>query len=206
MERHEPRVLSLQMQFRQFHAALAIRIGAPFNSTMADTPEIPEAKDPFEKIIALTIAVLAVVLAFVDNTGNNGQADAIVKTNQASNQWAYYQAKSVKQNLAETQASLLAVLSPSDAAAAKAKLAQVTADAQRYEAEKKEIKTKAEQLEKEAQHGQDIDDRCDIATLLLQVAVVICSIALLSRWKAIFYAGVGIGVAGAIVSVTAFMM
>lgn len=173
---------------------------------MADAPEIPEAKDPFEKVIALTIAILAVVLAFVDNTGNNGQADAIVKTNLASNQWSYYQSKSLKENLAESNATLLGLLTPVDAAAAKAKLEEMKAQSARYDGEKKEIKAKAEALEAEAQHGQDIDDRCDIAALLLQIAVVICSIALLVSWRPIYYLGVGVGIAGLAVSVTAFLM
>ena len=58
----------------------------------------------------------------------------------------------------------------------------------------------------EAAKGQAIDDRCDIAALLLQIGVVVCSIAILVRWNAIFYAGLTVGIAGIAVSVTAFMM
>lgn len=157
-------------------------------------------------MVALTIAILAVVLAFVDNTGNNGQADAIVKTTLASNEWARYQAKSIKENLAENNVVLLSLLSPADAAAAKAKLEELKSEVTRYEGEKKEIRLTAESLVKEAQQGQAIDDRCDIATLLLQIAVVVCSIALLVHWKPIFYVGLVTGIAGVAVSVTAFMM
>lgn len=157
-------------------------------------------------MIALSIAILAVVLAFVDNTGNNGQADAIVKTNLASNQWAYYQAKSLKENLAESNADLLAVLAPADSAAAKARLEESKKEATRYEAEKKEIKAKAEALQKEAELGQMIDDQCDVAALFLQIAVVICSIAILVRWRAIFFMGATVGLIGVYQSVIAFMM
>jgi ABC-type xylose transport system substrate-binding protein len=166
--------------------------------------EVPEAKDPFERLIALSVAILAVVLAFVDNTGNNGQADAIVKTNLASNQWAYYQAKSLKENLSANNAELLAALAPNDAA--KAKVEELNKQAARYEAEKKEIKDKAEALTKEAEHGQSIDDQCDIAALLLQIAVVICSIAILVRWKAIYFVGLAVGVAGVYEGIVAFLM
>ena len=114
---------------------------------MADV-ELPEAKDPYEKLIALSVAILAVVLAFVDNTGNNGQADAIVKTNLASNQWAYYQAKSLKENFAANNAELLSALTTNDAA--KAKIEELKQEAARYDAEKKEIKAAAEALTKEA--------------------------------------------------------
>lgn len=60
---------------------------------MAEAPEIPEANDPFEKQVAVTIACLAVVLAFIGNKGDNAKTDAIIKTNEASNQWGYFQAK-----------------------------------------------------------------------------------------------------------------
>jgi len=52
---------------------------------MPDAPEIPEAKDPFEKRVAVTIAILAVALAFIGNKGDNARTDAIIKTNEASN-------------------------------------------------------------------------------------------------------------------------
>ena len=173
---------------------------------MAEAPELPEARDPFEKAIALTIAILAVVLAFVDNTGNNGQADAIVKTTLASNEWSYYQAKSIKGNLASSNASLLSMLTTADPVASKAKIEELTKDAARYEGEKEEIKNKAKQYEAEAAVGQAIDDRCDIAALLLQIGVVVCSIAILVHWRLIFFAGLLVGIAGIAVGVTAFTM
>jgi hypothetical protein len=172
---------------------------------MADI-ELPEASDPFEKGIALTVAILAVVLAFVDNTGNNGQADAIVKTNLASNQWAYYQAKSIKGSIAESNVALLSELVPANADVTKAKIEELKKSAERYDTEKKEIKDKAEALEKEAAIGQAIDDQCDIAALFLQIAVVVCSIAILVRWKAIFFVGLAMGLVGIYEGVVAFMM
>ena len=37
---------------------------------MADAPEIPEANDPFEKRVAVTIALIAIVLSFIQNAGD----------------------------------------------------------------------------------------------------------------------------------------
>lgn len=172
---------------------------------MADV-ELPEAKDSFEKGIALTIAILAVVLSFVENQGDNAKTDAIVKTNEASNQWAYYQAKSLKGNLAETSASLLSLLAPADAAAAKAKQEELTKEASRYEDEKKEIKVKAEGLQAEAAHALTIDNRCDLGSLLLQISVVLCSIAILVGMRPIFYAGGALGLVGAVIGISSFFM
>ena len=76
----------------------------------------------------------------------------------------------------------------------------------RYESEKKEIMAEAKALEKEVEYAMSIDDRADEASLLLQIAIVICSIAILVKWRAIFYVGVVVGIAGTAVAVSAFMM
>jgi len=163
---------------------------------MPDAPELPEAKDTYERVIALTIAILAVILAFVDNAGDNAKTNAIVKTTEAANKWAYYQAKSLKENGAEGNAALLAVLTPTDAAAAKAAHDLFDGEAKRYNGEKKELMTEAQDLEKQVARSMAIDDRADEAALLLQVAVVVCSIAILVRWKLIYFAGLVVGVGG----------
>lgn len=173
---------------------------------MADAPELPEAKDPFEKTIALTIAIIAVILSFVENQGDNAKTDAIVKTGEMSNQWAYYQSKSLKENLAETSATLLGNLTPTAPDAAKAKAEELRAEVVRYEGEKKVIRADAEELQNQVKAALAIDDRCDMASLFLQISVVLCSVAILVRWRAIFIVGVLAGLAGTIVGASAFMM
>lgn len=79
---------------------------------MSETPEIPEANDPFSKQVAITIALLAVVLAFIENKGDNAKTDAIIKTSEAANRWGYYQSKSIKQNIYETELEILSHLKP----------------------------------------------------------------------------------------------
>jgi len=172
---------------------------------MPDAPELPEAKDSYERVIALTIAILAVILAFVDNAGDNAKTDAIVKTTGAANKWAYYQAKSLKQNGAEGNATLLGLLAPVDAAAAKSTQEKYLAEASRYDSEKKELIAEAQDLEKEVAQSMAIDDRADEAALLLQVAVVVCSIAILVRWKAIFIGGAIIGAIGVAAALRALL-
>ncbi|MDB6073352.1 MAG: hypothetical protein JWO89_992 [Verrucomicrobiaceae bacterium] len=172
---------------------------------MADV-DLPEAKNPFEKGVALTIAIIAVVLSFVENQGDNAKTDAIVKTNEAANQWAYYQSKSLKGNLAESSLTLLSVLAPIDAAAAKAKQEEMSKEVARYEEEKKGIKTEAEGLQQEAAHSLTINDRCDQGSLLLQISVVLCSIAILVGMRPVFYAGGLLGLMGAVIGGSSFFI
>lgn len=174
---------------------------------MAEAPEIPEAKDPFEKRAALTISIVAICLTFISSLGDNAKTEAIIRTNQSSDQWGYFQAKGIKGQMAGMQASLTAALSganPSEET--RADIARLRKEADRYEAEKGEIKKKAEDLQKEAAHNSTINDRCDHASLFLQLSVVLCSVSILARSHKLWYAGIGLGLVGAVIGVTAFFL
>ena len=163
---------------------------------MADAPEIPEASDPFEKRVAVSIAIFAIILSFIQNAGDNGTAQQIVKTSEASNQWAYFQAKSIKGSLVNIESDLLARLSSTDQ---KEALDRLKAESARYDTEKAEIKAKAEALTKDADEGAAIDNRADLASLFLQISIVICSIAILAKSHPFWWAGVAVGVIGTVI-------
>ena len=186
---------------------------------MSETPEIPESQDPFSKQVAITIALLAVIIAVIENKGDNAKTDAIIKTSEAANRWGYYQSKSIKQNLYETELEILSHLKPSGPEvgvvdpeavsrrkALQASIEKATSTARRYDSEKAEIKKEAEQFEAAAEANGKINDRCDHAALALQIAVVICSVAILSRWRLFWYIGLGLGLAGTLIGISAFLI
>ena len=144
--------------------------------------------------LAVTTAILATVGAMFSYMAGATQADAgllkndaAIKKTEASNQWNFYQAKSSKQNLAELGAQLV---DP-------ARKPHFDSEAQRYAAEKAQIKLAAEKLE---QASADFDARSEAklhqhhrwaqATTALQIAIAMAAIALLTRrrWleKAVF--------------------
>lgn len=186
---------------------------------MAETPEIPEANDPFSKQVAITIALLAVVLAVIENKGDNAKTDAIIMTSEAANRWGYYQSKSIKQNLYETELEILSHLRPAEPEsgtvdpksvsrrrALSVSMQKAAASVVRYGSEKEDIKKEAEQFEAAAAAHGRINDRCDQGALALQIAVVICSVAILSRWRLFWYIGLGLGAAGTLVGISAFAL
>ena len=188
------------------HEAWHFRAGHLFTA-MPDTPEIPEATDPFEKRVAISIAVLAVMLSFIGNLGDNAKTDSILKTNEATNQWGYFQAKSIKGQMAGMQSAMLAAVSGAQPDEARTKeIGRLKEESARYEQEKEEIKKDAEKLQAQAAADSKVNDRCDLASLMLQIAVVICSVAILSRWHAFWFAGLALGTAGAVAGATAFFI
>jgi len=159
---------------------------------MEEIKELPEAKDPFEKRVALSIAIIAVVLAVFSTYGDHAKTSAIILTNQASDQWAFYQAKSIKEHLNETEIKLMKAINKEHGISQ-----EINSGVQKkYEEELKEIKQAAEELTKEARHETTITQRSDIAALIMQISIVLCSVAILSRWKKIWYIGIATSLIG----------
>ena len=141
--------------------------------------------DNFTSRVAVLTAVLSTVGAIFGYLGGHSQNAALLYKNEAaiqktsaSNQWNYYQAKSNKQNLAELSIVLTA-------GEAREKYVQ---DVARYKKEKEEIKVEAEELEavaKEADQKSDremhVHERWALATTLLQIAIAMAAITLLTR-------------------------
>ena len=175
---------------------------------MAEAPEIPEANDPFEKRAAVTIAILAVVLAVVGNKGDNAKTDAIIKTNEAANQYAWYQAKSIKSAIASSEHEMLTLLAPAQIGAADiAKIsAELKAKVEKYEKEQPEIQAKAEEAKKDAEIGSKINDRCDHGSLALQIAIVIASVSILARSQAFWIGSIILGLLGIGIGGSAFLL
>ena len=150
--------------------------------------------------IAMFTAIIATVGAIFSYMGGATQANAglfknnaAIKKTEASNQWNYYQAKSSKQNLSELAIEL--------APASKKEFYQD--EIKRYKGEKAEIKAAAEKLEAESQHWDKQSDeqmhqhhRWAQATTVLQVAIAMAAIALLSKKKWLEYVMYGAGVIG----------
>ncbi len=135
--------------------------------------------------IAMVTAVLATVGAVFAYMGGATQAaaglyknDAAIRKTEAANQWAFYQAKSTKQSLAELGRDL----APED------KKSALQGKIERYESEKAEIKTQAERHEAASRAADEASaaqmhthHRWAQATTVLQVAIAMAAIALLTR-------------------------
>jgi serine phosphatase RsbU (regulator of sigma subunit) len=141
--------------------------------------------DGFTSRVAVLTAVLSTVGAIFGYLGGHSQNAALLYKNEAaiqktaaSNQWNYYQAKSNKQNLAELSITLTS-------GEAREKYAQ---EVERYKKEKQEIKVEADKLEaiaKAADQKSELEmhvhERWALATTLLQVAIAMAAITLLTR-------------------------
>ena len=160
--------------------------------------------------IALFTAMIATVGAIFGYMSGATQANAglyknnaAIKKTEASNQWNYFQSKSTKQSLAEVSRDLTVV---------EADKTKYQAKIDRYEKEKTEIKAVADKLEAEA---TDWDKKSDAqmhehhrwaqSTTLLQVAIALAAIALLTKRRWLEWGMLGAGAAGLLVGILAFL-
>jgi len=165
--------------------------------------------DNFTSRLAVLTAVLSTVGAIFGYLGGHSQNAALLFKNEASivktaasNQWNYYQAKSNKQNLAE-----LSVVLTSGEAQQKFKLA-----VDRYQLEKAEIKTQAEKLEadvdkanKNSEMEMHVHERWALATTLLQIAIALAAITLLTRKRWMLFGVFGATGVGLVVGVMGYL-
>jgi len=156
--------------------------------------------DRFTARVAVLTAVLSTIGAIFGYMGGHSQNAALLFKNEAaiqktaaSNQWNYYQAKSNKQNLAELSITLTT-------GEAQEKYRK---EVERYKQEKAEIKVDADKLEalaKEADRKSEVEmhvhERWAMATTMLQIAIALAAITLLTRkrWLLVgVYGAAGLG-------------
>ncbi|MBK5913290.1 DUF4337 domain-containing protein [Rhodocyclus purpureus] len=141
--------------------------------------------DNFTSRMAVLTAILSTIGALFGYLGGHAQNAALLYKNEAaiqktaaSNQWNYYQAKSSKQNIAELSVTLTS-------GEAQEKFREAV---ERYKKEKEDIKAAAEKLEaaaREADRASELEmhvhERWALAMTLLQIAISLSAIALLTR-------------------------
>ena len=135
----------------------------------------------------MVISVFALLLAVNAWYGGKLSSTVLNNTIAANNQWAWYQAKNVRQVLYETAA--LEAKSPEN----KAKL---EAEAARMEADKKEIMEKAKRLEQERDTAKKGSPWIGYASTAYQLSIVVLSASILAVsmpmfWGSFVVAGIG---------------
>jgi hypothetical protein len=133
--------------------------------------------------VALSTAVLAVLAAIAGLLSGSHANEAMMNQIQASDQWSYYQAKSIK------SAVLDAKISPDEKDRAKVA---------KYEEEQAEIKAEAEKKESEARanfHRHEVFAR---GVTMFQIAIAVAAISALTRKRRFWIVSLVFGAAGCV--------
>jgi Domain of unknown function (DUF4337) len=168
---------------------------------LPDLHEIEEQKEKrFSRRVALVTAVYAVLLAITALGGNTASKEMILSQQQASDQWAFYQAKSIREQLYNTQSMM------AGAANYEGLAKQLKAGAVKYEGDKKELETEARKLEKERDMYRAKDPYFDLGEALLQIAIVLASISILAASGPVFIGSLISAVLGTFLMLNGYFM
>jgi hypothetical protein len=181
------------------------------------------AHDPFDRRVALTIAVVAAVLAAVTLLSHRAhnqtlqlQIEAGIRQTQASDKWSEFQANNIRRHEYEADSRLIDVVAKAPGKEEQA--AQTRDDWKKkvadYEGKKlDELKGQAHALEAQAAEkrheshfAHDKGSRFDLGELAVQLGLVLCSVAILTKRREFWYAGMIAAAAGALIAATVFFL
>ncbi|MBZ0140601.1 MAG: DUF4337 domain-containing protein, partial [Pseudorhodoplanes sp.] len=181
--------------------------------------EQEKSNDKFKQRAAILIAVLAMLLAITALGGSNAGKEAVNNNVLASNYFGFYQAKNMRQTairLAADHLELAVLSDPSIPDAAKAVLARKVDDYRktvaRYESEpdtgegKKELLVRAKEYEAKRDHALKQDPYFDYAEALLQIAIVLISVAIIAELGWLVAVGAMLGGIGVLLMVNGYLL
>ena len=175
---------------------------------MSEAQELAERAEHFigdNRRIALLISVLALFLALSETLGKSAQTSAISDNVQASDLWAFFQAKTVRQTVLRTASESLALSSTnSDAtkAAIKQRIDEWQKTIDRYEVDperpegRKQLTDRALSLEHSRDTALARYHNYEIASAAFQIGIVLASASVITGMPILVFLSAGIGVLG----------
>jgi Domain of unknown function (DUF4337) len=156
--------------------------------------------------VSITMAILAVLVAMVSLLGHRAHTEEVVLQAKASDQWAFYQAKNIRQHSDQLFTDLTSVEPATDAAKLAKTRDQYLQEISRYQGEKHEVETEARKLESEVAMERNRADRFDVAEVFLEVGLVVTSITLLTGRRLYWGTGVVLAIVGIALGATGFLV
>ncbi len=160
------------------------------------------AREPFDKKVAATMAIIAAALAMVSVIAHVLSNEELLKQQKASDQWAFYQAKNMRRYISDVARDTFKGMSP-----ASAEMVETYAkNAERYEKEGEEIQTEARALEKESELRGRQSLRMETGEVFLELGIVLASLAILSKKDEVWMASIVSAGLGAVIALTAVIV
>jgi hypothetical protein len=192
----------------------------------------------FDRQVAMTMAIIAAVLAVTTMLGHRAQTETLslqeeanslrteanIYHTRASDQWAFYQAKNIRSVEYEGFVGLLDVFGKTGPGGDRksqqlaeqwgskvrkyeaTELPQLKADAEKLVAQAQGTEAKADEATRHSHDTHRQGERFDLAELGAELALVLCSLAVLTKSKSFWYSGIVAGVVGVVIAISALLM
>ncbi len=147
--------------------------------------------EPWIMGVALTAALLAVIAAITALMAEHHANEALIHQIQSSDQWNFYQAKSIKSSLLATKGELLTALGKNVEGKDSKKMEE-------YRKEQEEIKTAAEEKQHDSESHLRQHGILSRSLTMFQVGIAIGAIAVLTKRKQFWVASLGFALVGVV--------
>jgi hypothetical protein len=179
-------------------------------------PEELEEKrgNSFSKKVALFTAFYAVVLAICALGGNNSMKEMLLAQQAASNQWAFFQAKNIREYLYRIEKDRLETqivergdsMKPAVLKHYRDKIQKASAEEARLSKDRQEISAEAKRQEHERDVNRAKDPYFDFAEVLLQISIVMSSVSIIASSRPVFIISIGAAILGSLFTLNGFLL
>jgi len=185
------------------------------------------ADEKFDDVVAIIIAIMATLLAITSLGGGNAAEDVANNNIHASDTWAFYQAKSIRQTTMRVAADgLEAQLKAEPGMTQEArdfiqsKIEEYRKTADRYESEpdrddpenplkgegRKQLTARARDYEAKREAAQRQDPNFDFSEALFQIAIVLASVSILANSRRLLLVAIGAGAAATLLMLNGYFL
>jgi hypothetical protein len=161
---------------------------------------VHHARDRFEKLVAGNMAIVAALLAIVSVLGQHYNTEELLKQQESSDQWAFYQAKSIRLYVAQSTQDLMDV-----GRAEGSRKNRYQQDVTRYKQEESGIQEKARELERERDTSGRRARQFHLGEVFLEVAIVLLSLTILTKARTLAFAGLTSAAIGIVWAANGFL-
>jgi hypothetical protein len=143
----------------------------------------------FNMQVALSTAILAVIAAVTALLAGHAANEAVLEQIKASDQWTFYQSKSIKETVLSSKLALLVALDKTIDGKDAKKLAE-------YKTDMEEIKKEAEAKEAESASHMQHHVILSRGVTLFQIAIALAAIAVLTKKRPLWLVSLALGLIG----------
>jgi hypothetical protein len=169
-----------------------------------------DKKEAWLNYLALTTVVFAVCATLATFKGGGYSTQSIMSQSKASDNWAFFQAKNIKEDLYKLQSEKLEMdkigKDQKTVDLYQNKINDYKAKIDKYEKEKIKIKSEAEVLENTRDQAQLHSKNFGISVIFLQITILLSTIAGLLKKKYVWYIGISSGLAGIAYFINGFLL
>ena len=152
-------------------------------------------EDPPAKIVGLMVGIIGVTLAIVTIAAHREHTAAVLHRTEANDEWAYYQAKKIREHTSDVAAQLARAVG-TDQAKVDAAVAQFEAARAKYTTDAEGIQEEAKAKQKETEKAEFLALRFDLAEGFLELGLVLTSLYFLGGQRVFPIAGGGAALIG----------